>query len=60
MNSGDLCNRAPIITAWGLGPAQGPQKLTAFKVCLVHSKPPGRRETGELEICLGEKRDESQ
>ena len=39
MNSADLCNRAQIMTAWGLGPAQGPQKLTAFKVCLVHSKP---------------------
>ena len=39
MNSADLCNRAPIITSWVLGPAQGPQKLNAFKVCLVHSKP---------------------
>ena len=39
MNSADLWNRAPIITAWVLGPAKGPQKLNAFKVCLVHSKP---------------------
>ena len=39
MNLADLCNRAPIITAWGLGPAQGPPKRTAFKVCLVHSRP---------------------
>ena len=35
MNSADLCNRAPIITAFGMGP----QKLNEFKVCLVHSKP---------------------
>ena len=41
-NSADLCNRSPIIIAWSLSPAQGPQKLNAFKVpvCLVHSKPP--------------------
>ena len=39
MNSADVCNRAPIITAWGLGPAQGHQKLTGLKVCLVHSEP---------------------
>ena len=39
MNSADVCNRAPMITAWGLGPAQGPQKLNDFKVCLVYSKP---------------------
>ena len=39
INSADLCNRAPIITALGVGSAQGPQKLNAFKVCLVHSKP---------------------
>ena len=39
MNSADVCNRAPIITAWGLGPAQGRQKLTGLKVCLVHSEP---------------------
>ena len=42
MNSADLCNRAPIIIALSMGPAQGPQKLNAFKVCnlcLVHSKP---------------------
>ena len=39
MNSADLCNRAPISTALGIGPAQEPQKLKAFKVCVVHSKP---------------------
>ena len=41
MNSADICNRAPIITAWVLGPAQGPKELNAFKVglCLVHYKP---------------------
>ena len=39
MDSADLYNRAPIIIAWGLGPAQGPQKLNAFKVWLVRSKP---------------------
>ena len=39
MNSADVCNRAPIIPAWGLGPAQEPPNLNAFKVCLVHSKP---------------------
>ena len=39
MNSADVCNRAPIITAWGLGPAQERQKLTGLKVCLVHSEP---------------------
>ena len=39
MNSADLCNRAPIITSLGMGPAQGPQKLNPFKVCLVNSKP---------------------
>ena len=38
-NSADLFNRAPIVTALGMGPAQGPQKLNAFEVCLVHSKP---------------------
>ena len=39
MNSADLCNRASNITALCMGPAQGPQKLNAFKLCLVHSKP---------------------
>ena len=39
MNSADLCNHAPIIIAWGLGPALGPKKLNAFNACLVHSKP---------------------
>ena len=39
MHSADVCNRASIISAWGLGPLFGPQKLNAFKVCFVHSKP---------------------
>ena len=39
MHSADVCNRASIIIALGLGPAEGPQKLNAFKVWLVHSKP---------------------
>ena len=39
MNSADLCNRAPMITALVMGPLDGPHKLNAFKVCLVHSKP---------------------
>ena len=34
MNSADLCNRAPISTGLGIGPAQEPQKLKAFGVCV--------------------------